>query len=81
MEFVSGARTDAVLSALAEQLEALGAQIELVVIGGSGLLALGIISRPTRDVDVLAIRRGGALDVPDPLPPALLEARDRVAAD
>jgi len=80
MEFVSGARTDAVLSALAEQLEALGAQIELVVIGGSGLLALGI-SRPTRDVDVLAIRRGGALDVPDPLPPALLEARDRVAAD
>jgi len=48
MEFVSGARTHVVLSALAEQLEALGAQLELVVIGGSGLLALGIISRPTR---------------------------------
>ena len=30
---------------------------------------------------MLAIRRGGALAVPDPLPPALLEARDRVAAD
>ena len=30
---------------------------------------------------MLAIRRGDALDVPDPLPPALLEARDRVAAD
>jgi hypothetical protein len=32
-----------------------GYQCELVVIGGSGLLALGVIDRATRDVDLLAL--------------------------
>jgi hypothetical protein len=38
---------DQVLAALGEQLAAAGERYELVVIGGSGLLALGIIERST----------------------------------
>ena len=52
-----------------------------VVIGGSGLLALGLTSRPTRDVDVVALLADQMLAAPHPLPPALIEARDQVARD
>jgi Nucleotidyltransferase of unknown function (DUF6036) len=43
-----------VLDALGEQLARAGARYELVVIGGSALLALGLVSRATRDVDLVA---------------------------
>jgi hypothetical protein len=56
-------------------------RLDLVVIGGSALLALGLVDRTTRDVDVVAIRRGSRLVRPDPLPEALLEAARRVALD
>jgi hypothetical protein len=69
------------LSALAEQLAARGERYELVVIGGAALLALGFVRRTTRDVDIVAIREGDGLVAPDPMPPPLREARDRVAAD
>jgi hypothetical protein len=69
------------LTALGEQLEALGESFELVVIGGSGLLVLGAVERATQDVDVVALRRGSGLDWPDPLPAPLLTARARVARD
>lgn len=72
---------DDVLSALGEQLNRAGERIELVVIGGSGLLALGLIDRSTRDVDIVALRRGAELVDPRPLPDSVIEARDRVAAD
>lgn len=74
-------RGEAALAALGEQLALAGERFELVVIGGSGLLALGLIDRTTRDVDVLALRHGGDLVDPRPLPPRLLDARDRVAGD
>jgi hypothetical protein len=51
------------------------------VIGGSGLLALGLIQRATRDVDVVALLRDGDLVHPRPLPPTLVAARDRVGID
>lgn len=73
--------TDRLLSALGEQLAALGQRFELVVIGGSGLLALGLIERSTRDIDILALRSGDELDSAKPLPPNLEAARDRVARD
>lgn len=44
------------------------------------MLGLGLVDRATRDVDVLALRRGHLLR-PDPLPKALLEAVARVALD
>ena len=75
------ARANRVLAALGEQLGALGARYELVVIGGSGLLSLGLVHRTTRDVDIVAVRRGEELFDPKPLPPPLVEARDRVARD
>ena len=74
-------RANRVLAALGEQLAALGARYELVVIGGSGLLSLGLVDRTTRDVDIVAVRRGEELLDPKPLPPPLVEARDRVARD
>jgi hypothetical protein len=72
---------DRLLSALGEQLAAADERYELVVIGGSGLLALGLIERSTRDVDLLALRSGDKLDSAEPLPKKLAAARDRVARD
>jgi hypothetical protein len=70
------------LSALGEQLERSGHTYELVVVGGSALVALGLVSRATTDVDIVALRDGGTLRRPEkPLPAGLLEARNRVARD
>ena len=69
------------LGALGEQLAAIGYECELVVIGGSGLLALGVIDRATRDVDVLALRDGDELHSPRPLPSDLTAAAERVSRD
>ncbi len=74
-------RADELLGALGEQLSAAGQRFDLVVIGGSALLALGVVERATRDVDVLALATGEGLVPADPLPRALAEARDRVARD
>jgi Nucleotidyltransferase of unknown function (DUF6036) len=72
---------DRLFVVLGEQLAAAGERYELVVIGGSGLLALGFIERSTRDVDLLALRSGDKLDSAEPLPTKLATARDRVARD
>lgn len=72
---------DRLLDALGAQLAQAGASYELVVVGGSGLLALGLVSRPTRDVDVVALREHDVLRSVDPLPETLRVARDRVARD
>jgi hypothetical protein len=72
---------DRLLSALSEQLAAVRQRYELVVIGGSGLLALGIIERSTRDVDLLALRSGDELGSARPLPGELEAAGNRVARD
>lgn len=69
------------LDALGEQLERLGASYELVVVGGSALLALGLVTRPTKDVDLVALRSDSSLAPASPLPPLLASARDRVARD
>lgn len=70
-------------SALAAFLEAEGADPEsFVLIGGSALLALGLISRTTRDADILATVdvRLGLVD-PRPMSDALRAAADRVARE
>jgi hypothetical protein len=74
-------RADELLFALGEQLAAANQQFDLVVIGGSALLALGFVERATRDVDVLALVGAEGLIPADPLPGALAQARDRVAQD
>jgi Nucleotidyl transferase AbiEii toxin, Type IV TA system len=74
-------RNEEVLAALGERLVESGERLELVVIGGSALLGLGLVDRATRDVDLVALRRGALLVRPDPLPEALLEAVSRIALD
>ncbi len=56
--------------------------IGLVVCGGSALIALGLVKRTTRDVDVLALMdSNGNLVSPEPLPSYLLNAAKEVARD
>jgi hypothetical protein len=69
---------DSLLTALGEQVAAAEEKFELVVIGGSGLLALGLVERATRDVDIVALRKDSELQGASPLPAALRTARDRV---
>ena len=77
----SAAATDRLLRALGEQLSHMGHGYDLVVIGGSALLALRLVSRSTQDVDVVALAGGSGLHEALPLPQPLVEARDRVARD
>lgn len=77
----SAAATDRLLYALGEQLSRTGHAYDLIVIGGSALLALGLVSRSTQDVDVVALTSGARLTEALPLPPPLAEARARVARD
>lgn len=72
---------DDALSALGEQLALAQERFHLVVIGGSGLIAIHAVSRATRDVDVLAIEKDGTLVSADPLPAAVSEAAATVARD
>ncbi len=56
--------------------------VGLVVCGGSALIALGLILRTTRDVDVVALMDpAGRLVSPAPLPGSLLKAAKEVARD
>ena len=64
MHELDQSRTHELLAAVGQQLAAGGTYAELVVIGGSALLAIGLISRPTRDVDVVALLAGQTLSIP-----------------
>ena len=55
------------------------APLHLVVCGGSALIALGLVPRTTRDLDLLALEQEGQLVAPVPLPPTLLAAAQGVA--
>lgn len=69
------------LDALGEHLARVGAPTHLVVIGGSGLLAIGVGQRATQDVDVLAVVLEGELVSARPLPPEVATAATLVARD
>lgn len=78
---------DVALEATGALLARRGEQAAIVVVGGTALNLLGVISRSTRDVDVIAAAtpRGGAapgeIRPPDPLPNALTRAVATVARD
>lgn len=81
-DIISSSRQAAeLLDALGDQLSVVEARYEIVVVGGSALLALGLVTRTTRDVDLVALRDGQGLSPVDPLPEALDVARARVARD
>lgn len=71
---------DEAFSLLAKQLRSVDAtEVGLVVCGGASLLATGLVSRTTRDVDVLALMDSDLeLADPDPLPMYLLDAASHV---
>ena len=52
---LDGLTLDEALRTLGEVLEARGLTYEIVAIGGSALMLLGLIGRPTRDLDALAL--------------------------
>jgi hypothetical protein len=52
---------------------------EIVAIGGGGLLLLGLIDRPTKDLDALALIEHGEYQLAKPMPPAFVEAIEDVA--
>jgi hypothetical protein len=72
-------RLEAALDALGEALSTRREQAEIVVIGGSGLLLLGVVVRTTHDVDVVAILEAGELRTAEPLPAPLVAAATDVA--
>ena len=69
------------LAALEQQLSAEGQTYDLVVVGGSALLALKLVQRTTQDVDVVALLEAGGLVSAVDLPSELVVARNRVARD
>jgi len=75
------------LRLVGELLQAHGLQFRIVIIGGAAVNLLGYVTRATSDVDILAFAepdRQGTLRLrpPDePLPKALEEAAETVAAD
>lgn len=73
---------EAALVAVGERLSNAREPCTIVVAGGAALVLLGIVERPTVDVDVLA-RAGvsGTIEPPDPLPEPLLRAIAAVARD
>jgi hypothetical protein len=62
------------LAMLGELLEQRGLAYEIVAVGGGGLLMLGVIHRPTKDLDALARVEGGQYVLARPLPPPLVTA-------
>ena len=64
---------DALLS-LGAVLEQRDLAFEVVAVGGSSLMLLGFISRPTRDLDLAALVSHGDYVKADPPPPSLADA-------
>ncbi|KQC13230.1 MAG: hypothetical protein APR63_09190 [Desulfuromonas sp. SDB] len=55
--------------------------VEIVVCGGSALIYTGLITRTTKDVDIVALMKKGILSSPDPLPDVLIKSFQEVAED
>jgi hypothetical protein len=79
MEFDATLLQDA-LSTLGSVLESRGHHFEVVAIGGGSLLLLGLIRRPTKDIDIVALIDSRGLMSAEPLPKPLREARADVAS-
>ena len=69
------------MRALGALLEHRGHRFEVLVAGGSGLLLLGVLDRPTQDVDLVAIRTGKRWTKARPLPDQLRNAAEAVRGD
>ena len=68
------------LATLGELLETRRLRFDIVVIGGGSLLLLGRLSRPTKDLDVVALVGATTLESAEPFPQELRAAVKDVAA-
>lgn len=66
------------LHALGAVLASRGLTYRLLIAGGSSLLLLGLVDRPTADVDVVGIVGRDGFASAEPLPPALANAASEV---
>ncbi|MBR5523295.1 MAG: hypothetical protein IKV82_07515 [Akkermansia sp.] len=81
MKFFNTEKLTQALRLLDEQLILSQSQpVELVVCGGSALIACHLVNRTTQDVDVVALMKDGQLVSAEPLPDELLCAVQQVAA-
>ena len=83
---LTGNDIEAALQAVGELLQADGQPMSIVILGGAALNLLGIVSRTTRDVDIVAVTetpgdRAHLARPPKPLPGPLQKAIDQVARD
>lgn len=74
------------LRAVGDLLKYEGEKVDIVILGGSAMILLGLVHRVTTDVDILALADDTATGVklltrPDKLPDALIRAISRVAGD
>lgn len=69
---------DRALKALGNLLADRGCHYEIVAIGGGGLLLLGQIVRPTKDLDLIALVEDGEFISATPLPQNLFQAAEEV---
>lgn len=85
MDNLNQTELEQLFSAVGEHLAAAGASAAIVVVGGSTLAVMGWVQRTTKDVDVIAqasiTASGTHLRAPEPLPPALVRAVERVGRD
>lgn len=85
-EFQGAGPIEQALAAVGDLLAARGARIAVIIVGGATLNLLGIVSRSTGDVDVIALAHrdaegGLTLDNAEPFPAELREAIRTVARD
>ena len=86
MPFFGPAPIEEALAALGEQLQSRRSHASVIVVGGATLNILGIISRSTTDVDVIALAHRSEdgtirLERAEPLPPELVDAVRIVGRD
>lgn len=73
------AQLDEALETLGAVLESRGERYDLVLIGGGALLLLGLIERPTRDLDIVSRVEGDRWVEGEPMPEGLAKAIVEVA--
>lgn len=81
MKSLDADQLDKVLTLLDERLKIINSpSVDLVVCGGSALIATKMINRTTKDVDIVArVESNGMLIDPEPLPTELVESAKVVA--
>ena len=79
MKPIDVSKLNEALQLLNEQLILIDAPAtEIVVCGGSALIATGLVPRTTQDVDIVALMKAEVLVDSEPLPDYLLNAADNV---